>query len=207
MRAFLLARRSTRAFREQPVPGEIIEQLIEVGTHAGTASNAQTENFIVIRDPILLSELDEMVIGTIWDKLKPLGSRIGRRLARIRHGEEMVKQYVLYYERFRAAREKGEGVVFRHAPAVIAIHGLKANRSAHENCAIAARNMEMLAQAMGLGTCWAGFLLIAAGLSHKIARRLGVPDDRNVYSAFMLGYPTHDYPRTIPRRPREVRWL
>src|SRR5208282_1950482 len=40
MRAFLLSRRSTKAFREKPVPRELIEQLIEVGTHAGTASNA-----------------------------------------------------------------------------------------------------------------------------------------------------------------------
>jgi nitroreductase len=31
MRAFLLSRRSIRAFREKPVPGELIEQLIEVG--------------------------------------------------------------------------------------------------------------------------------------------------------------------------------
>ncbi len=69
MRAFLLSRRSIRAFREKPVPRELIEQLIEVGTHAGTASNAQTENFIVIQDRRLLSELEGMVIGVIWDKL------------------------------------------------------------------------------------------------------------------------------------------
>ena len=42
MMAFLLSRRSTKAFRRKAVPGEVIEQLIEVGTHAGTASNSQT---------------------------------------------------------------------------------------------------------------------------------------------------------------------
>ncbi len=209
MRAFLLSRRSTRAFREKPVPREIIEQLIEVGTHAGTASNAQTENFIVIQDRKLLSELEDMVIGILWDKMKLLGSGIGRRLARIRFGEETARQSILYYERFKAGRDSGDlgGAVFRNAPAVIVVHGQRANRSVHENCAIAARNMEMLAKSLGLGTCWAGFLLVAAGISKKIARRLGVPDDRNVYSAIMLGYPTHVYRKTVPRRQREVRWL
>ncbi len=209
MRAFLLSRRSIRAFREKPVPGELIEQLIEVGTHAGTASNAQTENFIVIQDPKLLSELEGMVIGVLWDKIKLLGSGIGRRLARMKYGEDMVKQSMLYYERFKAMRESGDtgGMIFRNAPAVIAVHGLRSNHSAHENCAIAARNMEMLAKSLGLGTCWAGFFLVAAGLSARLPRRLGLSGDRNVYSAFMLGYPKHDYRKTVPRRQREVRWL
>ncbi len=209
MRAFLLSRRSTRAFREKPVPREVIEQLIEVGTHAGTASNAQTENFIVIQDRRLLAELEGMVIGIFWDKVKPLGSAIGRKAAGFRYGAETVKQSIQYYERFKARRDANDldGMVFRNAPAVIAVHGRRTNLSAGENSAIAARNMEMLAQSLGLGTCWAGFLLVAAGFTRKIARRLGVSDDRNIYSAIMLGYPKHEYRKTIPRRPREVRWL
>jgi nitroreductase/NAD-dependent dihydropyrimidine dehydrogenase PreA subunit len=209
MRAFLLSRRSIRAFKEKPVPRELIEQLIEVGTHAGTSSNAQTENFIVIQDRRLLSELEGMVIGILWDKMKPLGSAIGRRLAGIRYGAEKVKQYIQYYERFKARRDGGDldGMVFRNAPAMIAVHGLRANFNAHENCAIAVRNMEMLAKSLSLGTCWAGLLLVAAGFTEKIARRLGISDDRNVYSAIMLGYPKHEYRKTVPRRRRDVRWL
>ncbi len=209
MRVFLMSRRSIRSFKDKPVPEELIEQLIEVGTHAGTASNAQTENFIVIRDRRLLSELEGMVIGVLWDKLKLLGSGVGRRLAAIRFGEETVRQSLLYYERFKAGRKSGDlgGMIFRNAPAVIAVHGLRANRSVHENCAIAVRNMEMLAMSLGLGTCWAGFLLVAAGMSGRLARRLGVTDDRNIYSAIMLGYPSHVYRKTVPRREREVRWL
>src|SRR5208283_1889566 len=139
----------------------------------------------VIQDRGLLSELEGMVIGILWDKLKLLDSGIGRRLARIRFGEETARQSILYYERFKAGRDSGDlgGAVFRNAPAVIVVHGHRANRSVHENCAIAARNMEMLAKSLGLGTCWAGFLLVAAGLTKKVARCLGISDDRNIYSA------------------------
>ncbi len=209
MRAFLLSRRSTRAFREKAVPGEIIEQLIEAGTHAGTASNSQTENFVVIQDRGLLAELEGMVTGILWRKMKPLGSAVGRKIAAIRYGAERIRQSIAYYERFKARQESGDmgGLIFRNAPAVIVVHGLRANFSARENCAIATRNMEILAKSLGLGTCWAGFLLVAAGLTKKVARRLGIPDDRNIYSAIMLGYPKHEYRKTIRRKKREVRWL
>ena len=121
----------------------------------------------------------------------------------------MVQQSVRYYKGFKERRGAGEteGLVFRKAPAVIAVEGLRTNPSVHENCAIAARNMEILAMSLGLGTCWAGFLLSAAGFTDKIARRLGLGKDRNIYSAFMLGYPKHQYRKGIARRPREVRWL
>jgi len=209
MRAFLLSRRSIRSYREKAVPREIIEQLIEVGTHAGTARNAQTENFVVIQDRALLADLEGMVTGILWRKMKLLGSAVGRKLAAIKYGEEQVTRSLGLYERFRARIESGDiaGLVFRKAPAVIVVHGLRANFNARENCAIATRNMELLAKSLGLGTCWAGFLLVAAGLTRKVARRLGVSDDRNIYSAIMLGFPKHEYRKIIPRKEREVRWL
>jgi nitroreductase len=209
MRSFLLSRRSIRAFKETPVPREIVEQLIEAGTHAGTASNAQAEDFIVIRDPELLTDVEELVIDTFWQKVRILGSGVGRMLARMKYGQETVKQGMLYHERYKAARASGktEGLIFRKAPAVIAVHGRTKDFNARENCAIAARNMEMLAQSLGLGTCWAGFLLVANGMTDRIGRRLGVPDGRSIYSAIMLGYPKHEYGRIIPRRQRDVRWL
>ena len=209
MRDFLLLRRSTRAFKGDPVPREVMERLVEAGTHAGTASNAQTEGFIIVQDRELLAELEGTVIEVMWAKLKLLGNPLGRKLAGIRFGSEMAERSARYYERFKAVRGRGEarGLVLRNAPALVAVHGERTNRLARENCAIAARNMEMLAKSMGLGTCWAGFLLIAAGFSNKIARRLGLAGERNIYSAFMVGYPKHIFKKTIPRRDREVRWL
>ena len=209
MRAFLLSRRSTRAYREKAVPRDIIEQLIEAGTHAGTARNAQTENFLVIQDRPLLAELEGMVTAILWRKMKPLGSAVGRKLAAIKYGEETITRSLGLYERFKGRLESGDiaGLIFRNAPAVVVVHGLRANFNARENCAIATRNMELLAKSLGLGTCWAGFLLVAAGLTREVARRLGISDDRNVYSAIMLGFPKHEYGKTIPRKKREVRWL
>jgi nitroreductase len=209
MREFMMSRRSIRAFKEKPVPRDLIEKLIEIGTHAGTALNAQTEGFVVVQDEKRLSQLENAVIEVILAKLKPLGSALGRTLARIKFGEKAVAQSLRYYERFKTKQAGGalKGTIFRNAPVVIAVHGSRSNLSVHENCAIAVRNMEMLAQSMGLGTCWAGHLFVVAGFTNRIAGSLGISDDRNIYSAIMLGYPKHEYRKTIPRKQREVNWL
>ena len=211
MRILLLSRRSIRAFKEKSVPKEFIEQLIEVGIHAGTSSNGQTENFVVIQDRKLLSELEKMVIEIMWDKgTKYLGSEIGQKLAKTKLGDEMLRQAIPYHHIIKNRRQNNQlaGMVFRNAPVVMVIHGLRTNFMAHANCSIAVRNMEIMAKTMGLGTCWAGFLSVAAHLAKKkIETYLEIPDDHSIYGAMMVGYPKFEYRKIIPRKEREVRWI
>ena len=211
MRNLLLSRRSIRVFKENRVPKELIEQLIEVGIHAGTSSNGQTENFVVIQDRKLLLELEKMVIEVLWDKgLKYLGSEIGQNLAKTKLGEEMLRQTIPYHHIINNRRQNNQlaGMVFRNAPVVIIIHGLRTNFMARANCSIAAKNMEIMAKTIGLATCWVGFLSSAANLAEKkIERYLEIPDDRSIYGAIMVGYPKFEYRKIILREKREVRWI
>jgi nitroreductase/NAD-dependent dihydropyrimidine dehydrogenase PreA subunit len=211
MRSLLLSRRSIRVFKEDRVPRELIEQLIEVGIHAGTSSNGQTENFVVIQDRKVLLELEKMVIEVLWDKgLKYLGSETGQKLAETKVGEEMLRQTIPYHYIIHHRRQNNQlaGMVFRNAPVVIIIHGLRTNFMARANCSIATRNMEIMAKTIGLGTCWVGFLSSAANLAEKkIERYLEIPDDRSIYGAIMVGYPKFEYRKLIPRKERGIRWI
>ena len=210
MRTILLSRRSIRAFSDKPVSQELVGQLIEMGVHAGTASNGQTESFIIIQDRKVLTELEHIVINVLWKAgLRYMGSGIGSRIARMKLGDEMTRQAVTYYHIIKNRRKDNQlaGMIFRNAPVVIVCHGLRTYHMAHANCATAARNMEIMAKAMGLGTCWVGFLSVAAHFSKKIAGYLGIPADHNVYSAIMVGFPKHEYKKKIPRKDREVRWM
>jgi nitroreductase len=211
IRNLILSRRSIRVFEEKPVPKELLEQLIEVGIHAGSSSNEQTENFVVIQDRKLLSELEKMVIEGLWNKgMKYLGSEIGQKLAKTKLGNEMLRQAIPYHHIIRNRRQNNElaGMIFRNAPVVMVIHGLRTNFMAHANCSIAARNMEIMAKSMGLGTSWVGFLSVAAHLAKKkIERYLEIPDNHSIYGAIMVGYPKFEYRKIIPREKREVRWI
>ncbi len=211
MRNLLLSRRSIRIFKEKPVPKQLIKQLIEVGIHAGTASNGQTEGFVVVQDRKRLSELEKMVIKILWNKgMKYLGSEIGQKLAKAKLGEEMLRQAIPYHHILKNRRQNNQlaGMVFRNAPGVVVIHGLRTNFMAHANCSVAVRNMEIMAKSLGLGTCWVGFLSVAAHLAKKkIERYLEIPDDHSIYGAMMVGFPKFEYRKIIPRKERKIRWI
>jgi nitroreductase len=122
----------------------------------------------------------------------------------------MLKQTIPYHHIINNRRQNNQlaGMVFRNAPVVIIIHGLRTNFMARANCSIAARNMEIMAKTIGLGTCWVGFLSSAANLAEKkIERYLDIPDDRSIYGAIMVGYPKFEYRKIIPRKERGVRWI
>ena len=57
--ALLKARRSIRRYRPDPVPDEMIEQLLEAGRVAPSASNRQPWAFIVIRDKARIEQVAE----------------------------------------------------------------------------------------------------------------------------------------------------
>ncbi len=207
VRNLLLARRSTRKYLDRPVPRELLEQLIDSGARAGTASNAQTEGFVIIQDKAILTDLANLVIESLWNSLKHLGNPAGRLAVRAAYGDEMSKTLMGYYSAFARTRRNGEDFsIFRDAPVVIVAHGLRKNPLASTNCALAIRNMETFGPALGLATCWAGFLVTAAR-GRKIARFLGLTDDRNLYGAIMVGYPKHHYGKSIPPRKRDIKWM
>ena len=212
MKNLLFSRRSTRCFKPDPVPDEIVPQLIDVATHSGTASNLQTEGFYIVKDQAFLKKLEELVIEVLWDgglKFFSDNSLIGKILSKI-YGPELSSSYRKYHKGIKRRRENGEldGMIFRNAPLVIMVHGLKKNFHAHANCAIAVRNMELLAITMGLATCWVGFLTSAAHMKRrKINRFLELDKSREVYGALMIGSPKYTYQyHKLPRKKRDIRY-
>jgi len=203
-----------RAYAPEAPSDEIVRQLLEVATHGATSSNGQTEGFLVIRDRAYLEELESLVIEAIWNAgLKYLEGRALNKLIEkvltVKYGPEMVRQYRSYFLIIKHRREHNElrGMIFRNAPLVIVGHGLKMNELAQTNCALAMRNMEMLALTMGLGTSSVGFLTVAARKSGKIDKFLNLPKDRTVYASIMLGYPRYKIKKIPARKPRDVRWI
>jgi nitroreductase len=118
-------------------------------------------------------------------------------------------QLKTYYAMFKTRRENDQlsGAILRNAPAVIVAHSLRKNPLTSVNCALALRNMEIQSLTLGLGTCWIGFLVAAAGMDKKVAGFLKLPDNVNVYGALIVGYPKRQYKVTIPRKERSVQWL
>jgi len=205
----MFLRRSIRNYKTTDVPENLLQRLLQVAIHAGTASNGQTEQFIVLRDRQKINNLEILVVNSLWNVgLKYFGNRLLRKIFEYKYGKELIKQYVSYHRIIKDHLKNNEitGLIFRNAPIVILVHGVKKNFLAQTNCALAIRNIELLAEAMGLGTCWVGFLPTAAHKTKQIDRSLNLPKGNTVLGALMLGYPKYSYKYKIPRKDRPIQW-
>jgi nitroreductase len=71
--SFLLSLRAVREFRPDPVPEEVIGDILEVARLSGSVSNKQPWEFVVVRDPATLSALAAVEGYAYHLKDAPLG--------------------------------------------------------------------------------------------------------------------------------------
>jgi nitroreductase len=89
----ILTRRSVRAFTPEPVPGEMVRDVLQAGAAAPSGGNVQAWGFVVIRSPERLAGLRSLAPGIIGepkvviaicldgDRAVRLGGAGGERLA------------------------------------------------------------------------------------------------------------------------------
>ena len=66
-------RRSIRRYKKEPVPEEMLEQILEAGRWAPSANNSQPWNFIVLKDEKLMREIAEVTTYGKFLAKAPLG--------------------------------------------------------------------------------------------------------------------------------------
>ena len=98
--------------------------------------------------------------------------------------------------------EINDDFFFFNAPAVIVI--LARDKT---NGILAAQNMEFVAEANGLGVLYSGFFTMAANMSRKIKKTMGVSKGKKVAMTLVLGYPNIKFLRSTPHKELDVRYM
>ena len=57
MTKFLRGMRAVREYTREPIPDDVVDDILEVGRWSGSASNAQPTEVVVVRDPAVLQML------------------------------------------------------------------------------------------------------------------------------------------------------
>ena len=65
------------------------------------------------------------------------------------------------------------------------------NHVAPVDAIIALTHFDLAAPAFGIGTCWAGFVALAASSYEPLQKELGLPAGRKCAYAMMFGYPKY----------------
>ena len=110
----------------------------------------------------------------------------------------------------RMGREWEEGVdrLLYHAPALVVIHVKKGAATTSEmDTGLAAMQMVLMAETLGLGTCFIGFLIFAFDNSNELKKALKIPADHQAHIAFTVGYPDVKFLRLVGRKPARVTWM
>lgn len=71
---------------------------------------------------------------------------------------------------------------------------------------IAAQNAVIYAEAIGVATCYNGFLIHAANHDRELRMLLGPGKGEKVVAVLNLGYPRRRFRRAAPRRIMDTAW-
>lgn len=189
---FMKFRRSVRLFKNADVEEEKIEKIIEAGKFTQTGSNAQDVSYVIVKDK--MQEVRKMVLETL-----------NVAADRMIQDENTPKNFLTYAHMWKKMysdfleNPNGEDRLFFKAPLLVVVKA----KSVVDG-ALAASKMELMMDALGLGTYFSGFLERASVLNPKISEMLQVEEGEQLVAAMLVGYPRVQYKRTVPRKDVKV---
>jgi len=205
----LRSRRAIRRFKDDPVPKEEIEAVLEAMRYAPSASNLQSWEYIVITDPKSIEKLKNAVVDMLKlaKKLLKFVKLLKPLIPKDLKEKILDPGTLVSLNQFLEKVKRGEDPVFYNAPAVIITYAPKYGNMEKNDAGIALAHGMLGAQARGLGTCWIGFAQEALNRFKKNKKWLNIPKKMNVNGVLILGYPAVKFKRVPPREALKVRWI
>jgi nitroreductase/NAD-dependent dihydropyrimidine dehydrogenase PreA subunit len=189
---FIKTKRSCRQYENRAVEKEKLDTIIEIGRVSPTGGNRQPVKFIVIDRPEKMEEFKTMIMEVLLEESHKVEGRYKGVF------ENMLKDY----------KNIGYDRLFYNAPAIIIVYGNpKQSVSIDVDGGIAAAQMTLAAETLGLGSCYLGFVNLAARYSDKIYKYLNIPEGDKIITNIIFGYPKVQYFRTVPRKKADVRYI
>ena len=188
MSQLLKSRRSIRAYKNTPVPREVLTSLIDAVRYAPTAGNMQEVKWLVIDDAERLKRLRE-VGAKFWIE----------SLKKVPNYDEVVDIFI-------KRKESGYDIIFHSAPAVVVTYAEENNTMASIDCTIALSYFDLAANSVGLGCCWLGFFSFDANNYPPIKEMIALPDGYQFYGCMTVGYPKYHFSRIPLRNSSDITW-
>ena len=180
-REVLQGRRSVRAFEDQPLSPEQVEDLIQAAQWAPSPLNLQPWRFLLIDRPELKAEVRRLGEAAAQAVIQGGGPSWVKK-----YGFDFLEQAPLLILVLYDPKKAGLGTYFNQPSGALAA------------AAAAIQNLMLAAAEMGLGTVWFTFFDPA-----ELARSLGVPPGLEIAGLVPVGVPAQE-PPVPPRKPARV---
>lgn len=179
----LLARRSYRSFKSDLVDKDIIAHALKASAWAPSAKNEHPTEWIVISGKPFIQEVMDHILRFVDET----GT-----------SPEIASLYKV-----------GHNVVTGTANTLILAAAKKTAINPSVDSALALYNADLILQANGLGTCWAGYLTRMCNQIPALRQLIKLSEDCQIYNALMVGYPDQEHYLHIPNRRKQppIQWI
>jgi nitroreductase len=207
-------RRSIRAFKPDPVPKKVLQELLDVSRWAPSGGNVQPWYFEVLSGQSLAKVTSQLVQkAKTWDgrgyvDTKPDLPRTGPypKLLAPRRQQLQTLLNPIYYPRgtkdleTKQLERREDMLRFFDAPAVVMICTDDRGPTSMVSIGTVVQTICLAALAYGLGTCIMGIPVLWPEIFREL---LNIPKDRAIVTSIAVGYPDLGAPINAFPRPRE----
>ncbi|OGH97615.1 MAG: hypothetical protein A2104_02805 [Candidatus Melainabacteria bacterium GWF2_32_7] len=205
--SLFIKRRSIRKFKNQEIPKEIIDKIIQAASTAPISIPPSEVKILVINGFDKVQEFaEDLVKGFVqFQKIfNPLTLKLFKPII----GEvqyKLFKDFILPLAKITVdARKEGNDVLFYNAPTVVLFYGTELTDK--EDKILASAHAAIAAESLGLGTCIIGSVPPLLEKDKKLKEKYGILKNEKPGMAFVLGYPDIKFKRGIQRRFKAVRY-
>jgi nitroreductase/NAD-dependent dihydropyrimidine dehydrogenase PreA subunit len=206
------SRRSKRLFKDKPVEKDVIEKVLEAARFAPSGHNEQSTEFIVVQSQENIREIGDLTTQGIGRMVRPFRYSIGTYMMQFflgRRGAAYVAKMAPEIAGLVSMYNNGTDWIMREPPLLILFCADSAAGSYMGiNANLAVQNATLAAEAVGLGSMYAGFVMMANdyGGGH-IAKYVSLPETHKIYGALIMGYPRLKFKKWPERYPAKVTWV
>jgi nitroreductase len=151
-------RKSIRAYKDKPLPKDVINSILEAARYAPTARNLQELEYKVITSKALIKQLSDGIAAALKKEGMPLKGPPG-----------------------------GRPNFFYEAPLLIIITAPRENMFSATDSALAVQNIMLYATSIDLGSCFIGMAKLLER-DKKLLKALHISDSSNIAAAVICGY-------------------
>ncbi len=183
----LKTRRSIRVWKDSPVTKEECEELIGITAYAPSGCNIHPVRWVVVNDPAKVKAF--VAASTELLRTVPKENRM----------------YSLATGLLRKL-DAGDDVLCRNAPVLLIAVANPKEDLGFVDSIISLTYADVYAPSIGLGTCWAGFVMVLLGVFPTLHKTLGIPEGYKAQYALLAGHPKYTFNSISPRDMPEIFW-
>jgi nitroreductase/NAD-dependent dihydropyrimidine dehydrogenase PreA subunit len=208
----LRQRRSVRRYKKRPVPRDVLDRIVEAVHASPTGTGSVSNGVIVVEGRDAIESMMEHTYSMYEGLERALKNPIARFFVKRKAGaralstlDRFVMPGMHWYMRWRKEGRSDE--ISRDCPALMLFFGPADEPMVEENCTIAAFHAILMAETLGVGTCFNHLIPPACNRVPELRTMLGLAGGAEVHASVTIGYPAVKFLRAVHHRAAEVRYV